>query len=593
MERKNALIFRSSAWEKFFRYDAILCMARRLDKLAVPLERLDAAVLALLGGVAPKFAVVIERWRTDAAALRFHLRQTVDWPTVTVVLGGTGTGKSTLVNRLVGTDVTAASFRRTFTAGPVAIVGGGADLPNNWLNVERTAVTDLPAKGEAGKLVVVQSQSLGFPLVDTPDLDGDQPAHHAQADRAFRWAGRLLFVVTPEKYQMTELLPYYRLARRYGTAALFVMNKCEENGVVEDFRRQLADREWADATVYVVPRDDAAYQSPTGADLGALREALNRPTPIAPADRESGLANRVSDVATRLADQVIAPLRQARREVDQLISTLRAMETPAAGVDVNPITLQLQRRLQQRSVLYLIGPQRVLDRVRQVPTLLARLPRATWDWVMRGHAPIDLIDPKSTGRPGEPPDFHAILADQFTVVRSRLDDAIRSQPAGGQWATDDAAGYGQSMIDPGEAGKIADGEIADLKNWLETRWNATPRDTRILHSMLKYLPGGKKLTQWSEAAPYLLTLVLIAHHAVFGHIDLMVLGGYSLATWLTERLSNEVSSRTRLANRKISQRFEQLAHQQIDALCQWLDRQAPPTVQLDKLEEMNAELAEK
>jgi hypothetical protein len=568
-------------------------MARRLDKLAVPLERLDAAVLALLGAVAPKFAVVIERWRTDAAALQFHLRQTADWPTVTVVLGGTGTGKSTLVNRLVGTDVTAASFRRTFTAGPVAIVGSGTDLPSNWLNVERTAITDLPARGEAGKLAVVQSQSLGFPLVDTPDLDGDQPAHHAQADRAFRWAGRLLFVVTPEKYQMTELLPYYRLARRYGTAALFVMNKCEENGVVEDFRRQLADREWADATVFVVPRDDAAYQSPTVADLGALREALNRPTPIAPADRESGLANRVSDVATRLADQVIAPLRQARRDVNQLTSTLRAMETPAAGVDVNPITLQLQRRLQQRSVLYLIGPQRVLDRVRQVPTLLARLPRATWDWVMRGQAPIDLIDPKSTGRPGEPPDFHAILADQFTVVRSRLDDAIRSQTAGGQWATDDAPGYARSMIDPAESGKIADEEIADLKNWLETRWNATPRDTRILHSMLKYLPGGKKLTQWSEAAPYLLTLVLIAHHAVFGHIDLMVLGGYSLATWLTERLSNEVSSRTRLANRKISQRFEQLAHRQITQLCEWLDRQAPPTAQLDKLEEMNGELAEK
>jgi hypothetical protein len=48
-----------------------------------------------------------------------------------------------------------------------------------------------------------------------------------------------------------------------------------------------------------------------------------------------------------------------------------------------------------------------------------------------------------------------------------------------------------------------------------------------------------------------------------------------------------------LANRKISQRFEQLAHQQITQLCEWLDRQAPPTAQLDKLEEMNGELAEK
>ncbi len=568
-------------------------MARRLEKLAVPLERLDAAVLALQGGVAPRAVPAIERWRTDAAALRFHLRQTADWPTVTVVLGGTGTGKSTLVNRLVGADVSAASFRRTFTAGPVAIVAASGDLPANWLGIDRTIVADLPARGEVEKLVVVEFQKLGFPLIDTPDLDGDQPAHHAQADRAFRWAGRLLFVVTPEKYQMTELLPYYRLARRYGIGAMFVMNKCEDNGVVEDFRRQLGEREWADAPIFVLPRDDAAYQPPAGADLAALRETLNRPTLIPPADRESGLANRVGDVAARLADQVIAPLRQARREIDQLIATLRAMETPAAGVDVNPITLQLQRRLQQRSVLYLIGPQRVLDRVRQVPMLLARLPRATWDWVMRGQAPIDLLDPKSNGRPGDPPDFHTILADQFTVVRSRLDDAIRSQQAGGQWAKEDSAGYSQAIIDATDAGKIADEEIADLKSWLETRWNATPRDTRILHSMLKYLPGGKKLTQWSEAAPYLLTLVLIAHHAVFGHIDLMVLGGYSLATWLTERLSNEVSSRTRLANRKISQRFEQLAHQQINQLCQWLDRQAPTMAQLDKIDKMNAELVEK
>jgi hypothetical protein len=42
-------------------------------------------------------------------------------------------------------------------------------------------------------------------LVTRPDLDGDQPAHHAQADRAFRWAEAIVFLVTPEKYQMTEL----------------------------------------------------------------------------------------------------------------------------------------------------------------------------------------------------------------------------------------------------------------------------------------------------------------------------------------------------------------------------------------------------
>jgi len=112
--------------------------------------------------------------------------------------------------------------------------------------------------------------------VDTPDLDGDQPLHHAEADRAFRWAQALVFLVTPEKYQMTELLPYYRLARRYALPAVFVMNKCEEPAVLEDYRRQLAEREWANAGVYAVARDDAGYEPPAGGGAEAAVRGCDR-----------------------------------------------------------------------------------------------------------------------------------------------------------------------------------------------------------------------------------------------------------------------------------------------------------------------------
>ena len=135
---------------------------------------------------------------------------------------------------------------------------------------------------------------------------------------------------------------------------------------------------------------------------------------------------------------------------------------------------------------------------------------------------------------------------------------------------DDQSGLDASKIDPATAGKIADDEIADLKNWLESRWNATPRDTAILKKILAIVPGGDKLTQWSEAAPYLLTIIVATHHAFFGHVDLLVLGGYSLATWLTERLSNEVAARTRLTNQRISERFTALAHEQIEKIAAWL-----------------------
>src|SRR5467141_1287128 len=86
--------------------------------------------------------------------------------------------------------------------------------------VSNTLVLTRRRYRRAGALTIVARAELAAEaanpvVVDTPDLDGDQPAHHAQADRAFRWAQRIVFVVTPEKYQMTELLPYYRLARRY------------------------------------------------------------------------------------------------------------------------------------------------------------------------------------------------------------------------------------------------------------------------------------------------------------------------------------------------------------------------------------------
>ena len=131
-----------------------------------------------------------------------------------------------------------------------------------------------------------------------------------------------------------------------------------------------------------------------------------------------------------------------------------------------------------------------------------------------------------------------------------------------------------------------------MKNWLESRWNATPRDTAILKKILAIVPGGDKLTQWSEAAPYLLALIVAAHHAIFGPVDLMVVGGFSLATWLTERLSNEVASRTRLTNTRISQRFGKLAHEQIEATCAWLQSRAPAKRALDELDDRANRISE-
>jgi len=568
--------------------DTLLSLQPDRNKLASRLAALLAGVDSLqLNG---ESRVPISRWRADARAAAFHLSDPHGRPLLVALVGGTGTGKSTVLNRLLGQSVSASSFKRTFTAGGVAIVSAESQIPEQWLDLPVLESAESPARGQPEALTRV---TLDHPLtrklvlIDTPDLDGDKAEHHAQADRIFRWVDAVVFLVTPEKYQMTELLPYYRLAHRYQIQSIFVMNKCEQPEALEDYAQMLTDQQHSGATIHAIPRDDSAYHPPAGKDLGALRDTLHNLRHIDPSLGAEGSAGRVADLVDRFKDQILTPIRKRRRDCDELIATLRAMESTAPGVDVNPITQQLQRRLQQRSVLYLMGPGRILDRVRQAPSLVARLPRTTWD-LISGKAPKNVDPPTSADT--SVPDFAATLTDQFRVLQSRIDDALQSHRASATWLA--AGALPEHRIDPSSAGMIADEELQDLRAWLENKWNATPRDTMLLMKLLKHVPGGASLTKWSESAPYLLAIVVATHHAFFGHIDLIILGGYSLVTWLTQRASDEVAGQVRRTNRIIQDRFTRLAHEQIEQTCAAIDRSTPTTKSLDEVEHKAHALAE-
>ena len=79
---------------------------------------------------------------------------------------------------------------------------------------------------------------------------------------------------------------------------------------------------------------------------------------------------------------------------------------------------------------------------------------------------------------------------------------------------------------------------------------------------------------------------------MFGHIDLIILGGYTVVTWLGEKIANEVGAQTRATNAKIEQRYADLAHDQINRVCEWLDRQAPSRKLLEQLERAGGQMTE-
>jgi len=155
-----------------------------IDPCLDRLERALAAARAL--GISTSGADSV---RTDAAAR-------LGFPSdayVMALVGGTGVGKSSLLNALAGADISRASVRRPTTDRPVAWIpassagqlGGLLD----WLGVEPRDVhsTDDSALGAVA-------------VLDLPDLDSTSPQHRERVEAVLPRVDAVAWVTDPEKY---------------------------------------------------------------------------------------------------------------------------------------------------------------------------------------------------------------------------------------------------------------------------------------------------------------------------------------------------------------------------------------------------------
>lgn len=279
-------------------------MSHELEHLEL-LAEIDALVRALRewcdrpGGwpAAQTCRTLIERLLDRTATLRVR----IEAPLVVATLGGTGVGKSTLVNALVGDEVSVAGRQRPTTKLPTFISRPGLTPETFGIDPRsvRTVERDLPLLRE-------------MVLVDCPDPDTTEDPTADETNLA-RLRGLLphcdvlLVVSTQQKYRSARVTTELAAAAS-GARLVFVQTHADQDDDLrEDWRRVLAD-DFATGEMFFVDGPAALTDAKAG---------------IAP----RGDFGRLVDFLTRqLAGSAAARIRRANF-LDLVDETLRACQT--------------------------------------------------------------------------------------------------------------------------------------------------------------------------------------------------------------------------------------------------------------------------
>ena len=217
-------------------------------------------------------------------------------PLVAAFFGGTGVGKSSLLNRLAGQAVARTGVERP-TSREVSL----------YLH-ESVRINHLSSHFPLDQVRIARhpdSESRQILWVDMPDIDSVE-AHNREL--VLSWLPQidvLIYVVSPERYRDDK---GWRLLREYGGdhAWLFVMNQWDrcQDIQLEDFRRLLGLAGFDDP---IVLRTDCRPGSvePRSDDFSELQRLL----------REISARHVMSQLETRAAQNRLLALDEALREV--------------------------------------------------------------------------------------------------------------------------------------------------------------------------------------------------------------------------------------------------------------------------------------
>ena len=152
-------------------------------------------------------------------------------PLLVALVGSTGAGKSTLVNSIVGTQVSQTGVRRPTTNSPV-LACHPDDIhwfaENNFLpTLPRVRQEGLARPGRDGLLVLAASEGMtkGIALLDTPDIDSVVRAHYDFAYQFLDASDLWLFMTSASRYADAPVWELLQHARERGASLGVVLSR--------------------------------------------------------------------------------------------------------------------------------------------------------------------------------------------------------------------------------------------------------------------------------------------------------------------------------------------------------------------------------
>lgn len=207
--------------------------------------------------------------------------ESLEAPLLAVVGGSTGSGKSTVVNSLIGRQVSASSAIRPTTRRPLLL-----HHPDDaaWFSGARVLPGLARIRGGEGpalsglELLAVPELPVGLAVVDAPDVDSVVDANRALADQLLEAADLWIFATTAARY--ADAVPWEFLARAQGRNAVvaLILNRVphEVRGEIEgDFTRLLGEAGLGSSPVFTIEEQHLAEGLLPGTAVAPIRGWLH------------------------------------------------------------------------------------------------------------------------------------------------------------------------------------------------------------------------------------------------------------------------------------------------------------------------------